>query len=340
MRQILITGLMALGLSFGVGCAVASEAEGDRHEAHNATGGQEHLVKMMFDEETGELLFEPARIEIKSGDTVTWVQVDEFNEHNVVSYPDGIPKGADLFEGPLLNEVGQKYSVTFTKAGTYRYHCHPHEALGMRGVVIVDRESLPGEFREADPSEVHEHGGGGMEMDMEDEHGDDGHDDGGATATHGDHDEAQADHGDAMASMDMPRKNSGHEHPRPSDANMISFWRGYQDALFNDDFDTVAASFAADAIIFEGGVAEENLGSFLEHHLRPEMPMLASISPSLVRQDYMRAGNVGWITTVMKWDSRRDGKTVTTSSTETLNLQFVHDGWKIKHVHWSNRRAE
>ncbi len=327
MRQILITGLMALGLSFGVASAVSSAAEGDHHEAQLAAGGQEHMVKMIFNEETGELLFEPARIEIKSGDTVTWVQVDEFNEHNVVSYPDGIPKGADLFEGPLLNEVGQKYSVTFTKAGTYRYHCHPHEALGMRGEVIVDRESLPGEFREADPSEVHEHGGGGMEMDMEDEHGDHGHDNVES--------EGESGHGKIVGGP-----SSGHQHPEPSDANMIAFWRGFQDALFNHDFDTVAASFAADAIIFEGGVAEENLDSFLEHHLRPEMPMLATISPSLVRQDYMRAGDIGWITTVMKWESERDGKTVTTSSTETLNLQFVHDGWKIKHVHWSNRRAD
>lgn len=127
--------------------------------------------------------------------------------------------------------------------------------------------------------------------------------------------------------------------PEPSDASMISFWREFREALFSDDFDTVAASFAADAIVFESGAAEKDLGSYLEHHLKPEMPMLATISPSLVGQDYMRAGDVGWIMTVTKWDSEREGKTVTTSSAETLVLQFEHGGWKIKHVHWSNRRA-
>lgn len=35
----------------------------------------------------------------------------------------------------------------------------------MKGVVIVDRESLPGEFRVADPDETHEHG---RTMDMPD----------------------------------------------------------------------------------------------------------------------------------------------------------------------------
>ncbi|MCH8863665.1 MAG: hypothetical protein IID51_14345, partial [Proteobacteria bacterium] len=184
----------------GVGPAVSGEAEDGRHKAHDAAGGEEHIVRMLFDEETGDLLFEPARLEIKSGDTVTWIQVDEFNEHNAVSYPDGIPRGAELFEGPLLNEVGQKYSVTFTTSGTYRYHCHPHEAAGMRGVIIVDRESLAGEFREADPSEVHDHGGGmemdhtgGMDMDMDmdmdmgGEHGDDGHENGHDDAAKPDH---------------------------------------------------------------------------------------------------------------------------------------------------------
>lgn len=126
-------------------------------ETASAGAARTHIVEMKYTEEDGALYFEPARVDIRSGDTVVWVQADEINEHNVVAYPDGIPRGTPLFEGPLLDEVGQKYSVTFTKPGTYGYHCHPHEALGMKGVVIVDRESRPEEFRKASPSEMHHH---------------------------------------------------------------------------------------------------------------------------------------------------------------------------------------
>ncbi len=114
----------------------------------------EYVVKMKFDGETGLLYFEPIRLEIRAGDTVTWVQDDAVNAHNVMAYPDGIPQGVDPFEAPMLTAVGQKWSYTFTKSGTYRYHCHPHEALGMRGEIIVDRESRPEEFAKPQPGEM------------------------------------------------------------------------------------------------------------------------------------------------------------------------------------------
>ena len=63
---------------------------------------------------------------------------------------DGVPKEVEPAASPMLDEEGQSWSYTFTIPGTYRYHCHPHHDLNMRGEVIVDRESEPHEFREAD----------------------------------------------------------------------------------------------------------------------------------------------------------------------------------------------
>lgn len=117
----------------------------------------EYVVKMKFDETAGKVFFEPGVLKIKSGDTVTWVQEDNVNEHNVITYPDGIPKGTGMFESPMMRRSGEQWSRTFGKSGTYRYHCHPHEAVGMRGVVIVDRESRPDELRAMQPGE-HMHG--------------------------------------------------------------------------------------------------------------------------------------------------------------------------------------
>lgn len=140
-----------------------------------AAAAAEYKVRMKFNEETGAVYYEPKVLRIKSGDTVTWVQEDPVNPHNVVTYPNGIPKGAKPFEGPMMAKAGAAWSRTFTKSGTYRYHCHPHEAIGMKAVVIVDRESRPDEFRKAKAGE-HSHGpgmghGDGHDKAMSDHHG-------------------------------------------------------------------------------------------------------------------------------------------------------------------------
>jgi plastocyanin len=111
-------------------------------EQHQAapSDGREFIVRMKFDDETGDLYFAPARLEIAPGDTVTWIQDDDINEHNVAAYPDRIPKGSEPFEGPMLTEKGQSWSATFGVPGSYYYHCHPHEAV-MRGLIVVGRES-------------------------------------------------------------------------------------------------------------------------------------------------------------------------------------------------------
>jgi plastocyanin len=130
-------------------------------------GAAEYQVRMKFNEETGAVYYEPRVLKIKSGDTVTWVQEDTVNEHNVVTYPDGIPNGAKLFESPMMHKKGENWSREFTNSGTYRYHCHPHEAIGMQAMVIVDRESRADEFRKARAGE-HSHGEG---MSHGDSHG-------------------------------------------------------------------------------------------------------------------------------------------------------------------------
>ena len=154
-----------------------------------AASAETVIVKMMFNEDTGDFLFEPARIEIAPGDMVVWRQDDADNEHNVVAYPDRIPAGSEPFEGAMLTKLGETWSLRFDTVGSYFYHCHPHEEAGMRGLVVVGRESLPEEFRQpkaGDMSHDHDgqdaddedggHGGDAHGQDQ-DEHHDDGHHD-------------------------------------------------------------------------------------------------------------------------------------------------------------------
>lgn len=72
--------------------------------------------------------FMPDSMTVKVGDTVTWVNQESY-AHNVIG-----DNGA--FMSPKL-ATGEKYSFTFTKAGTFTYICSIHPF--MHGTIIVSK---------------------------------------------------------------------------------------------------------------------------------------------------------------------------------------------------------
>jgi plastocyanin len=73
--------------------------------------------------------FSPAAISIKAGTSVTWINQDG-TDHTVVSDP-GAP-GAFESKNP---GNGGSYSFSFSKPGTYTYHCSIHPS--MTGTITV-----------------------------------------------------------------------------------------------------------------------------------------------------------------------------------------------------------
>jgi plastocyanin len=71
--------------------------------------------------------FTPGTIHVQRGGTVSWRNTSQMS-HTVSG------KGFD--SGTLA--PGATFSHTFEQAGTFAYHCKPHQAAGMVGTVIVD----------------------------------------------------------------------------------------------------------------------------------------------------------------------------------------------------------
>jgi len=69
--------------------------------------------------------FDPDRVEIRAGDTVTWTNEDNFT-HTV--RVDG--------QDDHKVERGHSVSITFDKPGTYTYECTLH-SMDMKGEVVV-----------------------------------------------------------------------------------------------------------------------------------------------------------------------------------------------------------
>jgi len=74
--------------------------------------------------------FHPSSLTIRAGTTVRWVNMDSVG-HTVSFGTHGNETG---IESPLLGHMGG-YSYTFSRPGTYEYHCDPHPY--MTGMVVV-----------------------------------------------------------------------------------------------------------------------------------------------------------------------------------------------------------
>ena len=96
--------------------------------------------------------FEPANFTVKQGDGVKFVVVSG-GPHNVAFDPSTIPAairaqldanmGTDKmseFTGNLKMNPGDSFTISFAKIqpGQIPFHCVPHLALGMKGVITVE----------------------------------------------------------------------------------------------------------------------------------------------------------------------------------------------------------
>ncbi|NKB19465.1 MAG: hypothetical protein GKS01_02870 [Alphaproteobacteria bacterium] len=139
MLRVLLSALvLCLGASQGVAAGQQSK---------------NHVVQIVSDYDNLRMYFKPKVLVIQPGDTVTWVN-QAAKDHNIVSYPDGFPKGAQKLASPYLKMKGQEWKHTFGKKGTFEYHCIPHLPMGMHGTVIVGRHSAANEFHEPTAKEM------------------------------------------------------------------------------------------------------------------------------------------------------------------------------------------
>lgn len=74
--------------------------------------------------------FNPTPVTVAPGTTVRWV-AGSSAPHTVT------PDVAGSFTGGNLSSAGDAVEATFPTAGTFDYHCQPHQAFGMTGSVVV-----------------------------------------------------------------------------------------------------------------------------------------------------------------------------------------------------------
>jgi plastocyanin len=72
--------------------------------------------------------FSPKELTVTNGDTVVWSGLASFHT---------VTPNAGVTEPFCGNTLQQSCTVTFLNAGSFAYHCNPHQSFGMTGVVRV-----------------------------------------------------------------------------------------------------------------------------------------------------------------------------------------------------------
>lgn len=110
--------------------------------------GKTHEVKMIGD--GAGYRFEPANIEVAPGDGVKFIMISG-GPHNVAFDPAVVPAAAKAqlsanmpeqsgeLSGKMMLNADETYTISFggIPAGEYAFHCTPHLAMNMKGVITV-----------------------------------------------------------------------------------------------------------------------------------------------------------------------------------------------------------
>ena len=102
------------------------EGSGNSVQQTTATSIADNSTVVKIVANSGSNSFSPNPVEVKVGETVTWIN-DDSGRHTVTS-KDGV------FNSELMGRE-QSFSYTFDKAGEYPYSCSPHP--NMVGTVVV-----------------------------------------------------------------------------------------------------------------------------------------------------------------------------------------------------------
>lgn len=91
----------------------------------------EHTVQMLNRGTGGAMVFSPALVQARPGDTIRFVPTDP--GHNAETIAGMLPAGVTVQRGPM----GREFVLRVTQPGVYGVKCAPHYSMGMVALIQV-----------------------------------------------------------------------------------------------------------------------------------------------------------------------------------------------------------
>lgn len=120
--KLLFSAFLLVGISFFTVPAKAEE-------------GAIHVVEMLNKGVEGNMIFKPAVVFAKLGDTIHFEPTDK--PHNAQSFKGMIPEGGTAFK----TKMNKATDVVLDAEGVWGYFCQPHKGMGMVGLIVIGEET-------------------------------------------------------------------------------------------------------------------------------------------------------------------------------------------------------
>lgn len=139
---------------------------------------------------------------------------------------------------------------------------------------------------------------------------------------------------DAMPGMEVGSKKGSAGADTPEAAV-----EGFLKALAAGDEKAAKQWLAPDVLIYESGSKESSRDKYAAHHMKADMAFLAKAKMERLERATSASSSAAWVTSRLRIQGQSQGKPVDLLSTETMILTREDEGWRIRHIHWSSRKA-
>jgi ketosteroid isomerase-like protein len=131
-----------------------------------------------------------------------------------------------------------------------------------------------------------------------------------------------------------PSPALGQEAPSPEEVVLA-----FHEALASGDSATALKLLAEDVVIYESGGVEASREEYRSHHLPADMAFTSSTEREVTVERIGKSGDLAWVLSRSTTTGTFREQEIHSTGTETMLLDLTSDGWRIRHIHWSSRRA-
>ncbi len=132
----------------------------------------------------------------------------------------------------------------------------------------------------------------------------------------------------------VPSPALGQEAPSPEEVVLA-----FHEALASSDSVTALELLAEDVVIYESGGVEASREEYRSHHLPADMAFTSSTEREVTVERSGKSGDLAWVLSRSTTTGTFRDQEIHSTGTETMLLGFTPHGWRIRHIHWSSRRA-
>lgn len=127
------------------------------------------------------------------------------------------------------------------------------------------------------------------------------------------------------------------QSPEPGSAEITAAVHGFHEALTKGDRSAAMELLAPDAVILESG-AKQTREEYAREHLAEDIAFAKAVQSTISDFAVHQDGNVAWTTATSHTFGTFDGKPVNSAGAELVILTNSDAGWRIRAIHWSNRK--